>query len=235
MWWPFRTRIGAPTKHDAPKDFNVHQGMVEEFELPWITKMKHAGTIKVAPHEFPFAIITLKFPEPPAILVGRDPAAYVDWEVWTRYSEEEVKKYLGQDKKSIHLAPVEPDTFLRFLAKMAHGYAVGELGEKTFDPTLTHFIRNMPLRALEWIGGQKNDPPATESLHDIQWEIQTVEQINYVVVNLRLFSCFGTPPYRIVVGKIRCPLDSLPLIKQPLYTIDIKRTMPFREQNADHQ
>jgi hypothetical protein len=225
MWWGLRTRLGAPSRHEAPKDFNLHKGVVEEFELPWITKAK-IGTTKVQPHEFPLSIVTLKFPEPPGILIGRDPTAQVNYEFWARPSDE-VQKHISEDKQLVALAPVEPDTFGRFLAKVAHGYAVAELGEATFKPALSHFIRNKPLRALEWIGGQKDDPPAREWLHEIQWEIETVGNKKYVVVNLRLFCCFGTPPYRIVVGEFVGSLDSLPPIKQPLYTIEIKRTMTF--------
>jgi hypothetical protein len=32
-----------------------------------------------------------------------------------------------------------------------------------------------------------------------------------------------------VVGILKHPLDRLPFVKQPLYTINVKRTMPFRE------
>jgi len=224
MWWGFRTRIGAPSRHDAAKDFNLHKGVVEEFELPWIRKAK-VGTVKVESHEFPLSIVAPKFPEPPGILIGRDPAAHVDLDIWAGINDDELRKHIPKDKDMVGLAPVEPETFGRFISKIAHGYAAAELGEAAFKPALRHWIRNKPMRMLQWMGGQRQEPPPTNWLHEIQWEIEPVGDKDYVVVNLRLFSCFGTPPYQIVVGEFKGALDRLPFIKQPLYTIDIKRAI----------
>jgi len=224
-----RTRIGAPSRHDAPENFNLHKGIVEEFQLPWITKARHTETLKVAAHDFPFAIITVKFPQPPSIFLRREPNDDDKVEIWARYNEEEIKQHLGGDKTSIGLAPVEPETFARFLSKIAHAYAVAELGQETFEPLLAKFIRNSPLLICKWLGGQSVDPPATESLHEIGWQICSVDTTHYVVVNIRLFSCFATPPYQVVVGTLKQPPDSLQFLKQPLYTIDVKRSVPFRE------
>jgi hypothetical protein len=221
MWWGFRTRIGAPSRHDAATSFNLHKGVVEEFSLPWIHKMK-MGTAKIEPHEFPLSIVSPKFPEPPGILVGRDPTANVEWGAWAGINDEDVRKHIPQDKDVIGLAPIEPETFGRFIAKVAHGYAVAEFGEGAFKPALKYWIRNKPMRMLQWIGGQRDEPPATEWLHDIQWQIASTGDKNFIVVNLRLFSCFGAPPYRIVVGEFKGEVNSLPFVKQPLYTIDVK-------------
>jgi hypothetical protein len=87
MWWTMRTRLGSPSRHEVPKDFNLHKGVVEEFQLPWITKARHIETIKVAPQEFPFAIITLKFPQPPSVFLRREPNDDDKVELWARYSE----------------------------------------------------------------------------------------------------------------------------------------------------
>jgi hypothetical protein len=229
MWWGMRTRIGAPTRHDVPKDFNLHKGVVEEMTLPWIRKAK-IGTIKVEPHDFPLSIVAPKYP-PPAILVGRDPTANVDWGVWANMNDEEVKKHISKDRDLVGLAPMEPETFGRFIAKVAHGYVVAELGEETFKPALRHWIRNKPMRMLEWIGGQMEEPfpVATPWLHEIQWEVETVNDRKFVVVNLRFFSCFGTPPYRVVVGEFKGAVDCLPFVKQPLYTIDVKTPPPIAQ------
>jgi hypothetical protein len=42
--------------------------------------------------------------------------------------------------------------------------------------------------------------------------------------------CVGTPPYRIVVGEFNGALDRLPFTKQPLHTIEIRRTIRSAQQ-----
>ncbi|MBR1246336.1 hypothetical protein JQ609_05250 [Bradyrhizobium sp. AUGA SZCCT0169] len=227
MWWTLRTRLGAPSRSSAPENFNLHKGIVDEFNLPWITKARHTETVKVENEQFPFVVVMPKFPQPPSVFVGREPNDDDKVEAWIRYSEEEAKKHLSGDKSAIGLAPVEPATFARFLSKIAHSYAVAELGHGAFQPLLAKFIRNRPLLICKWLGGQAIDPPATESLHDIQWEIQTIDATHYVVVNIRLFSFFGSPLYCVVVGSFNTPLSSLPYLKQPLYSIEVKRRLPF--------
>ena len=116
MWWGMRTRIGAPSRHDAAKDFNLHKGVVEEMSLPWIHKAK-IGTVKIEPQQFPLSIVAPKYPAP-ALLVGRDPTAAVDWGVWAGIDDDEVMKHIPKDKDMIGLAPLEPETFGRFIAKV---------------------------------------------------------------------------------------------------------------------
>jgi hypothetical protein len=113
------------------------------------------------------------------------------------------------------------------IAKIAHSYAVAELGVDAFKSTLTPAIRNQPQRMLEFVGGDWEVPPAKSHLHDIHWRVQTVGRVNYVVVSLRLFAFMGSPQYHIVAGELTRPLDQLPFLEQPLYTIDIKQAVPF--------
>jgi hypothetical protein len=85
------------------------------------------------------------------------------------------------------------------------------------------------MKALEWIGGDIHDPPAAQRLHDIQWRIETMCGVDYLVVSLRLFSFMGSPQYHIVVGELNCPRDQFPFLQQPLYTIDVKTALPIGE------
>jgi hypothetical protein len=220
MWWPFRFRIGVPSRgKEIPQSFLVRRikatkNQAGEFDFEFTT------TEEVAPNEFPLAYCSLRLP-PPAVLVDRDVTAQVNYEAWARVSPEEFKKHAPNDKDGIAIALVEPDAFVRMLAKIAHSYAVAELGEAAFSPVLCDFIRGKPMRALQWIGGELRDPPATSSFHDIRWRIQTVNVTHYVVVDLRLFCFMASPLYRIVVGRLISPFDELPFIEQPPYTIDI--------------
>lgn len=199
-----------------------------------VTQVKGDGSIEaydkiaetlVGPMEFPLVFMALKFPAP-GILVGRDPDAQVDYEVTAQISEEEFRKFAPGDKDGFLIAPLNPEAYARMLAKIAHSYAVAELGEPAFRPKLRRFIRGRPLKALQWIGGDTVIPKAEHRLHDIQWGIEVAGGVNYVVVSLRLFSFIGSPQYHIVVGELERPLDQLPFLKQPLYTIDIQAPIP---------
>ncbi len=205
LWWPLRTQLGLPTRGKRPpKNFNLRRVKVTGEYSDGRLDCVLVSDIKVTPEEFPFVYTALKLP-PPAILVGRNPVEDVNYKVWCAFSEEEFKKYSLGDKHGTIIAPIEPETFCRFLAKISHAYAVAELGFGAFRPVLAEFIIGNPLRALEWIGGEAGEHDATANLHEISWKIQTVDSRVFVVVELRLFACLGSPKYTIVVGEIIHP------------------------------
>jgi hypothetical protein len=114
------------------------------------------------------------------------------------------------------------------LAKTAHSYAVAELGYNSFEPILSSFIRGQPLEnAWHWIGSDTAIPPAEPHLHDIQWCVPTIGDAIYVMVSLQLFSFIGSPRCHIIVGRLTRPIDQLPFLQQPLYTIAVKTTLPL--------
>jgi len=131
------------------------------------------------------------------------------------------------------MAPMNIDAYCRMLAKIAHSYAVAELGYKSFEPVLARFIRGQPLEnAWHWIGSDTALPPAEQHLHDIQWCVPTIGETIYVMVSLRLFSFVGSPRYHIIVGRLTRPVDQLPYLQQPLYTIDVKTTLHLDENRG---
>jgi hypothetical protein len=231
LWWPFRTRMGLPSSgKQPPESFTVRQmkvtkthddGSIESYD-------KIAETI-VEPMEFPLVFLALKFSFP-GLIIGRDPNAGIDNEVIGRISNEEVRKFAPGDKDGFRIAPMNVDAYCRMLAKIAHSYAVAELGPNSFRPVLREFIRGKILeQAWHWIGSDTAVPPAEQHLHDIQWSAPTVNGINYVMVSLRLFSFIGSPRYHLIVGELTRPLDQLPFLQQPLYTIDVKAPLPLGE------
>lgn len=115
------------------------------------------------------------------------------------------------------------------LAKVAHSYAIAELGYDSFEHSLTPLIRGFQFEGEpQWIGGMPSseDTPKTR-LHEIGWEIIEVGSTAYVTVSLRFFCFLGTPSYRVVVGKLKRALNDFPFLKQPLYTIDIEQPVPL--------
>lgn len=183
------------------------------------------GVTDLPASEFPLSYMAFKFP-PPAVLVQRDPTADVSYEIIGKLSKGEFKRYAPEDKDGFWVAPMNPVAFIKLLAKVAHSYAIAEIGRGTFRPILAPFVRGLPLRALEWIGSEPTDRPATPTLHEISLEIFNSGGQDYVVVNLRLFSFLGTPRYQIVVGELeRVNQHLLAEGRQRSHTIEIK-TLP---------
>jgi hypothetical protein len=140
----------------------------------------------------------------------------VSYEVVCKINEDEFRKFAPNDGDGFRIAPMNPDAYSRMLAKIAHSYAIAELGEAAFNPVLRNFIRGQPMQALQWIGDDTESPPPVPHLHSIQWSAQTANGHHYLIVSLRLFSFMGSPQYHIVVGELSCPLDKLPFLQQPL-------------------
>jgi hypothetical protein len=210
MWWPFRTKIGAPSRHkETPETFLLRRMTVTSINVDGSIGYVPGTETAVPPDQFPLVYMAFKLP-PPAILAGRDPEAQVDYEIWAVHNPEEFHAVTGgKDKEGFRIGQGTPVEFTRLLAKIAHSYAAAELGLDAFEPILTHYIRNRPMRALEWIGGDMTIPPPRPILHDIRWRIQRMHTKQFVVV-----------------GELRRPLNQFAYLEQPLYTIDVKPPLP---------
>lgn len=94
--------------------------------------------------------------------------------------------------------------FIRMLAKLAHGFAVAELGTDAFEPFLLPIIRdNDTSDAIEYVGGvTRTEPPAAE-LHGLSFITHPSMPRDLVVVRIRLFACLGTPTYAVAAGRRR--------------------------------
>jgi hypothetical protein len=117
---------------------------------------------------------------------------------------DEFKKKRGAKKAEVELF-VKPQQFSRFLAKIAHSYAVARLGFHGFKPFLIDLIhqRNVE-RAPELVGSEPViPPPAIEKMH----ELDLVPHSEFVVVRIRLFASASSegksmPVYLIVAGAL---------------------------------
>jgi hypothetical protein len=99
--------------------------------------------------------------------------------------------------------------FLRMIAKIAHCFAVWNIGIDNFQPFLTDFILGKSEdNVFYYIGGYPDPPPNTNTTH-IHLEYLKVnfdpaakdEEVKNVLVTVRLFGDIGAPPYFVVVGK----------------------------------
>lgn len=113
-------------------------------------------------------------------------------------------------KKGAHIASPGLDTvrFAQMLAKIAHGFAVQQLGLAHFAPLLPSFV----LRSFEKteqhtdcfnvVGGDPTIYAPSQSLHELGWEILSFGEKRLLIVSIRLFANLGAPVYRVVTGEM---------------------------------
>jgi hypothetical protein len=122
----------------------------------------------------------------------------IDW-------KQRVKKFGGRVLLSGSINELRYEDFGRFLAKIAHSYAVATFGIGSFIPFLTKAIRNEhPMYLSHFVGGQiaPGSPDPTNHLHvlhPIEAEFPTGEKL--LVVRIRLFAVDNLMLYDVVVGQ----------------------------------
>lgn len=104
---------------------------------------------------------------------------------------------------------INPYSFARFLAKVAHSYACAYYGG-IFEPVLLDLIRGQTDGAFRyWIGGDLSvQSPQPGHLHHLS--LQRVQRggATYLVVVIHLFRMLGTPVYHVVAGRLRHSPDT---------------------------
>ena len=90
----------------------------------------------------------------------------------------------------------------KMLAKIAHAYAIAELGYGTFLPLLANIILNKPPRYISrYVGGLcDSEAPLGNDLHTIEID-PGLGQGRYIVVRIQLFADRKLPVYYVIVGQ----------------------------------
>ena len=154
----------------------------------------------VAAQEFPLIIPGLKLP-PPAVLTGQSSDG-IAAEFWCKFPTDEINKAGASETQAIRVARFNNLIFARTLAKIAHSFAVAEFGFHSFSPFLRDLILGKSDIAFRFIGGDREvSDPDPRGLHRIFARREIIRGTEYVIVYLTLFSRFGAPEYRIVVGQ----------------------------------
>ncbi|WID96989.1 hypothetical protein QO058_01510 [Bosea vestrisii] len=109
------------------------------------------------------------------------------------------KKHAAQKGVSLR-TPGDSADLGRMLAKIAHGYAVAELGYGNFEPYLLNIILGKPPMHLgHYVGGLFGDAPKGADLHEIRlsdfWGSQ------HVAVEIHMFADRSLPKYLVIAGK----------------------------------
>lgn len=178
-------------------------------ELPvYLSDGDNSGTIeiKVGLAEHPTILFLGKFPIA-RCLVGIPYYEYpsvlsTPW-FFGPTPEELIEFAEKRGKRGIGGGAFEPGAFSRMLCKIALGFAVGELGSKSFAPLVLDQISGKSKDINHLVGGSLDEPPPAEkeTLHSIRWEGKRIGWRNYVVVYIRLFADLGAPIYHVVVGE----------------------------------
>ena len=98
-------------------------------------------------------------------------------------------------------ATVNTEPFCLMLAKIAHSFAVAELGLHGFRPFLTEMIRNRDTsNRAHVIGGGQGNEAASAKLHDLEIDSTIDANPGLVVVRVRVLGVLETPTYHVVAG-----------------------------------
>ena len=109
---------------------------------------------------------------------------------------------------SLNRGGLHVDEFARFLAKIAHVYAVAELGLDAFKPVLTNAILDKPPMLLShYVGGQISDRTEKQQvdLHELEVFRYLFDGRQLVIVRIQLFAFYDFPAYELVVGEAAKP------------------------------
>ena len=193
----FRAKYGLPTRR--PKS---RQRMVK---LPsvtggWITVPATEYTAPVPLYRFETARILSGAPHVPnshawtmGILGGSDEEIFLQekYPLWTRE----------------HTFRPEPYQFARFVAKVAYGFAVANLGIDCFEPLANDIILGRSDDYFRLVGSEPRDPPNSGwprgGQHHLSIVVRFVRKnVGLVVVDMKCFADSGTPVYHAVVGEI---------------------------------
>jgi len=110
----------------------------------------------------------------------------------------------------------------RMLAKIAHAFAVAELGLDKFKPRLLSLITRGDISTMNLVGGDdvlnEGERPST-SLHELGIGYQRINGTVYVVTRIRLFANSGGPFYSVVVGEsLETPVARLARVSSYVWT-----------------
>jgi hypothetical protein len=134
----FRNRVGSPTRNPTERSAKPVVGIGRRVGR---AALQDSGErIRIPIRDLPTAYVALKL-NPPGVLLGKLPSEAIDGDIWGRHSGgENALRLVSRRREGLHIASIQPLTFGRFLAKVAHSYAVASLGFESFQPLLLDLI-----------------------------------------------------------------------------------------------
>src|SRR5262249_16290490 len=130
--------------------------------------------------------------------------------IWIRGASfrQGIVPYVQALAAELGVAEIEPTgtarvpEFSQMLAKIAHSFAVAEMGMDGFCPFLQPMICETDTsNSVQYIGGLQRVEPAQPRLHDLSFSTHTCGRPDVVGVRIRLLAPLGTPTYFVAVGR----------------------------------
>ena len=205
---PLRQQLGFPMSRETKRRIKT------KGEDNFIVKAD-GKKIKVPMSEFPALAIHLAFPMP-GILINQpmDDRALGGGihaiELTPGFGERFNRLRAKLRAREIQILGVEAaaqrqnqNDYGRMLAKVAHSYAVAELGLGNFRPFLLDIIHNKsPLNLSHYIGSSIGKPDEPTDLHEIGFARRgMIGADELVIVKVRLFASLQGQTHYIVVGE----------------------------------
>jgi hypothetical protein len=107
-------------------------------------------------------------------------------------------------KDTVVGVPFRADTYGRMMAKIAHAFAVAEVGLDGFAPVLQPTILSEQEDPFQFVGCQEQaDLPKQSWLHEMSFLCWEQKGACYLVVKVRLLAHLGAPEYYVVVGTVK--------------------------------
>jgi hypothetical protein len=180
--------------------------------LPLEVTIKGKSIIKAIPIEkYPALVVTLLFDTPEVLLdikpVEKLLTGGVAAGILPTFGDL-MKEYLAQG--SVTFKPPRSSATStqlgRLLAKIAHAYAVAELGLDGFSPVLLPIILGSDVKYLaHYVGGSREIPQRLPVHYSLNLSsVRSLGGTTFLLVSVRIFSDIqGIPMYKVVVGTPR--------------------------------
>lgn len=203
LWGNARMRANFPTRrrNDRPKSIALYVNGSRQIDVPIAS--------------YPAIAPMIWLPEP-GILVERRADETLDMKVRAFLAQGATTSDLGVQSFESEVA-LDYIKYVRFLAKIAHGFAVLYLGVDGFEHTLPQLIlMNTDARFFDYVGGDialhpPGDPPSDARHTMYPSSVSAPDGTKWICLNLRLFDgwsyaspqegAYGTPHYKILAGK----------------------------------
>jgi hypothetical protein len=114
-----------------------------------------------------------------------------------------LRESLGLKSLYSSVATVPFTNILRVLAKIAHSYAVAELGVNGFRPVLLDLILTGPGSVALWHYIGEHDPPAAQSESELELRYLRIGTEIWVVVDISFHFFPRMPKYQVFVGTVK--------------------------------
>jgi hypothetical protein len=209
MFGAFRVQADLPTRRrkERPSAFELVFSKVDDQGLLIGDPLKR----NIPANQVPLSLSSWRLPLP-AILCGRTPSDDIIGEAWCHVNDVTARRLINEVRKQIgytgHLALKIADIpkahFLRFLAKIAHTYAVAEHGYDAFEHLATPVILGRSNALCDVVGGEWAIPPRSTGAEIVDIKLGQCEAPGgMLIAGVRLFPFMGTPQHIVVVGRFR--------------------------------